>query len=229
MNTPSHASSHIPETGDGQDPPRHVPRRDLVSAFAGLLGVGAAASLASACTAKPGSPDEERVGDAQQATTASTMVWFSTVAQMRAGSISGLSLGQAAVLEGYATAGDGGGGVFYLDSPGTDDGGTVFAVTGSGGACWKRVYSGTLDVRWFGAKGDGSADCSAAINAALLVSESATNGARRIHFPTGSYLVTGTVNTIAGNGTHLTGDGEFATVITFIPTPGSSATLFTFS
>jgi hypothetical protein len=63
-----------------------------------------------------------------------------------------------------ATPGDGGGGTFWWDpSGGIDDGGTVIVPTVDGnaipgttsGPCWRRDFSGALNVRWFGAQGDG--------------------------------------------------------------------------
>lgn len=72
---------------------------------------------------------------------------------------------------GYATAGDEGGGDFYWDSTAMepDNNGTIIMLnTGTPGR-WKRVYSGAVNVTWFGAKGDGIADDDAAIQAAINV------------------------------------------------------------
>lgn len=61
---------------------------------------------------------------------------------------------------GYYTNGDGGGGYFYPvygASAGTyvDNGGTIIVPTaGDGSSAWIRIYSGNIDVKWFGAKGD---------------------------------------------------------------------------
>jgi hypothetical protein len=43
------------------------------------------------------------------------------------------------------------GGTFVHDATATDNQGTVFGK-------WKRIYSGAVDVKWFGAKGDGVTD-----------------------------------------------------------------------
>jgi len=62
---------------------------------------------------------------------------------------------------GYYTKGDGGGGTFYWDSTSTetDNGGTIIQATGVTTGRWKRVYSGgAVNVKWFGAKGDGITD-----------------------------------------------------------------------
>lgn len=64
--------------------------------------------------------------------------------------------GPVAYVRGYAAPFDGGEGFFYLDPSDTttpDNGGTV--LVDSKGRRWKRVYSGPVNVRWFGAVGAG--------------------------------------------------------------------------
>ena len=78
---------------------------------------------------------------------------------------------QIAVAQGFWSKGDGGGRVFYWDTTtmNRDDGGTYIVPNtnapdpyanpprlGSQGAGWKRIYSGPVNVKWFGAKGDGN-------------------------------------------------------------------------
>lgn len=72
------------------------------------------------------------------------------------------------VVGGYYVDGDGGGGVFHYDSTSVeaDNDGTVI-VPDAGGGRWIREYSGPINIRWFGAVGDGIADDTAAIQGAI--------------------------------------------------------------
>ncbi|MFT4093699.1 MAG: hypothetical protein QM640_08660 [Niabella sp.] len=69
---------------------------------------------------------------------------------------------------GYYSIGDGGGGEFYWDAASTDNenGGTIFQQTGTTTGRWKRIFSGEFEISWFGAKGDGVTDDTAAFQAA---------------------------------------------------------------
>lgn len=71
----------------------------------------------------------------------------------------GISESTVEVL-GYYTEGDGGGGNFYWDntSTETDNGGTIVSVSTVGTGRWKREINNNIDIKWFGAKGDGVTD-----------------------------------------------------------------------
>ncbi|WP_176706346.1 right-handed parallel beta-helix repeat-containing protein [Paenibacillus hemerocallicola] len=71
------------------------------------------------------------------------------------------------------------------DTTSADNTGTVL-VAGSGYR-FKRLYSGALNVKWFGAKGDGSSDDAAAIQAAV---DAAQNRGDTLYFPTADYMIT---------------------------------------
>src|ERR1700755_1567368 len=75
------------------------------------------------------------------------------------------------VARGFWSEMDGGGGLFAWDPTviGTDDGGTVIVPDAGGSVtgCWRRVYSGPMDVRWFGCKCDGATDDAARLQMAL--------------------------------------------------------------
>ncbi|TMV53115.1 hypothetical protein FE783_00960 [Paenibacillus mesophilus] len=78
-------------------------------------------------------------------------------------------------------------GPFVYDSADTtsaDNGGTV--LVSSSGARFKRLFDGSLNVKWFGAKGDGVNDDGPAIQSAINA-----GGARcNIYFPQGTYRIT---------------------------------------
>jgi hypothetical protein len=82
------------------------------------------------------------------------------------------------------------------DVTSADNGGTI--IVGADGRRWKRVYSGKINVKWFGAVGDGVADDTFAIQncfdyALSLQSQTFTGGSGgvRIFFPRGIYNVSG--------------------------------------
>ena len=116
--------------------------------------------------------------------------------------------GDVVQVLGYATAGDGGAGVFRYDgsSSATAVAGMVVSPD-SGPGRWFRVYSGPVNVRWFGAKGDGTTDDTAALQAALNASQSTL-------FPAGTYLVTSTLTLDGFASRRLDGYGA---VIKFTP------------
>lgn len=100
-------------------------------------------------------------------------------------------------VTGYYAANDGGGGIFNWSSTtdkSTANSGTIIDPsvslenqgTGVGNGCWVRQYDGAVNVKWFGAKGDGIADDTAAIQAAINM----TNAA---YVPSGTYVVSSTL------------------------------------
>jgi hypothetical protein len=128
--------------------------------------------------------------------------------------ITGGAVKWVAVLGGYTNRGDGGGGVFFWDSTAAvDDGGTILNSGGLGAntAGWRRIFTGSLNVKWFGAKGDLSAADDPAIQQAIkvatgfdpTVTKPSTGWqafkAGSIFFPLGSYKITSTL-LFVGNG-----------------------------
>jgi hypothetical protein len=135
-------------------------------------------------------------------------------------------------VNGYHTAGDGGGGEFYWDASqdkANHNGGTIidpdvtfpsdwtnstqvttWYTAGTGTGCWIRVYK-TLSIKDFGAVGDwnGSTgtDNTTAFQAAID-SLPATGGV--VYFPPGHYMYTDTL-LLKKNGVHLVGAGFAAT------------------
>src|SRR6185436_9785088 len=68
---------------------------------------------------------------------------------------------------------------------GTGDGGTIIRPNANGR--WFRIYSGPKSVKWFGAKGDGTTDDTAAIQ--LAINSITSFGKATILFPPGTYKV----------------------------------------
>ena len=134
------------------------------------------------------------------------------------------------IVDGYNAAGDGGGGTFVWNASDTrpDDGGTILQVSGVTTGRWNRVYSGAVNVRWYGATGNGSTDDTAAVQAAINhVIE--VKGA--LYIPTGVYACNAlTLNYAQGmsvRGDRSTYNGSTSTGTVIKWTGGSTGTLLT--
>jgi hypothetical protein len=154
-----------------------VGRRNIGAMLLAAIGVAGAAGCISATGEGP-----ERVGEIAAAIPGVTIGWVDTVlgappsstrtgdlALYRGGS-SDVHCAVVVVAKGCVTKGDGGGGLFYwdeADSSSADDGGTVIVpMSGTDGGtdcgdagvggCWKRIYSGALNLAWFGASPTGT-------------------------------------------------------------------------
>jgi hypothetical protein len=111
-------------------------------------------------------------------------------------------------LLGYNAPGDGGGGAFFWDSsfnvdlniwPNGEDGGTVIkpsALQPSQAGRWRRIFSGGVSVKWFGAVGDGATDDTDAIQTAENA-VAAVGGI--VVFSPGTYIINGAKTTIPGD------------------------------
>lgn len=102
-----------------------------------------------------------------------------------------MSDGDSLEILGYYTAGDGGGGTFYWDatSTDTDNDGTIIQATGVTTGRWLRVYDGAVNVKWFGAKIDGTTDDSSSIQTTL------NSGISKSYLiPAGSYSLSDTIS-----------------------------------
>jgi hypothetical protein len=107
---------------------------------------------------------------------------LSTVAELKLAV--GKEQGDKAFVGGYYADGDGGGGDFYWDavSVEADNGGTIFQATGTTTGRWKRIYSGAVNVKWFGAKGDGLTDDTITIQSAIAYNKDT-------YIPDGTYMI----------------------------------------
>jgi hypothetical protein len=143
--------------------------------------------------------------------------------------------GETVNVRGYYTEGDGGGGVFYGATGGsyTDNGGTIITQNGSSStSAWLRPNSSSINVKTFGAKGDGTTDDTLAVQNAILslpwqrhanpVQSGYVNGGGTIYFPDGIYLITDTL--LFSGSTRFTADEGLSAYIKF--RPSSSKTLF---
>jgi len=111
-------------------------------------------------------------------------------------------------VRGYYQPNDGGGGVFNYDTTqsGTNDGGTV--LNG-----WVRQYTGRLNVKWFGAKGDGVADDTISMQLAHDTDYA-------IFYPRGVYFFTNITIGVGG----IIGEGMEVTTLNTIHATSDSIT-----
>ncbi|MEG9327949.1 right-handed parallel beta-helix repeat-containing protein [Salinimicrobium catena] len=95
---------------------------------------------------------------------------------------------------GFYEPGDGGGGVFTWNPISTeeDNGGTIISTVDLETGRWKRIYNDTINVKWFGAKGDGITDDTIEIQNALDIYGN-------IKFDYGIYIISKTLISIHSN------------------------------
>jgi hypothetical protein len=110
-------------------------------------------------------------------------------------------------LQGALTAGDDGGGwfVWRAASQAPDDGGCVLAPDPDKPGRWHRLFSGAVDARWFGARGDGLADDIEPLQRAIAHHA-------EIHLPAGVYRLSRPLDMTESWGRRLTGAGQTADV-----------------
>jgi hypothetical protein len=202
-----------------QDRDIDISRRRL-GAFLGALGGAAGFSALSGCVGDAVASAEAQTSEAL---TGTSFKWADTIGTAAVPGDLRRAVGTASihtiVAGGFWAIGDGGGGVFHWDATSTaaDDGGTVVRPAGvSGAGRWRRVYGGALNVKWFGARGDGATDDYAAIAdptqpSALRAATAAGGGT--VYLPVGNYRL-GTTLTL-NQGINLVGEGPYASVLTF--------------
>ena len=106
----------------------------------------------------------------------------------------GKEQGDKAFIGGYYADGDCGGGDFYWDATSveTDNGGTILQVTGTTTGRWKRIYSGSVNVKWFGAKCDNTTNDVVAIQNA--VNTAISNNGRNVIIDSDAYCASEIAN-----------------------------------
>ena len=117
-------------------------------------------------------------------------VTVTNAASLSAVDTSSMSNNDVGIMLGYYTAGDDGGGIYWLDTSGNlgasaENGGTIIAATGGTNNYWRLLNDCFYSVKQFGAKGDGSTDDATAIQAAL---DAAIDGTV-VYFPDGTYWI----------------------------------------
>jgi len=102
-------------------------------------------------------------------------------------------------VQGWNSYNDGGEGFFYwagVNSSVLDNGGTIIVTSASG--VWLRMYTGSLNVQWFGAipfTSSPTTDCTTAIQNALncavydMYGNKRTTDIPNVYIPTGNYLI----------------------------------------
>ncbi|MCU0690338.1 MAG: hypothetical protein MUF54_02950 [Polyangiaceae bacterium] len=144
-----------------------------------------------------------------------------TIADLKAIDVTTLTDKQQALVAGYAVPEDGGGGVFYYDAAAStaDNSGTVIAPTAGSGR-WIRTYSGPVNVRWFGARGDstGSSGNGTDDTTAFLA---AIETLQCVYVPAGTYRVLSTLTIKTG----MIGEARKTTFIFFDAVAGDGLRL----
>lgn len=141
---------------------------------------------------------------------AQAQVRFTNVAQLVSATIPAGMSGQQAIVSGRLTANDGGGGIFVYDSSSaaSTNLGTIFKPSASNGR-WLRQYSGALDIRWFGATDDGTANDFGAIQNAINTGVLGPDNS--IYVPAGSYAISSALTNV--NELVVWGDGYEASIV----------------
>lgn len=116
----------------------------------------------------------------------------------------------AAIVGGYSSVGDGGGGMFQWDpaSIAPDDDGTIVAPNATVAGRWIRMYSGPLNARWFGAGLNSGLDST---RIAKALGTLAASGGGELFLPKGNYATTSTIT--LGSGTILRGESMGSRIV----------------
>jgi len=191
-----------------------------------LLGAVSLAALAAPASAQLG-PSSGGASASANSGLVGIALPVANVAALRA--LTSAISAELVILNGYYSASltsppDAGGGIFVYDSSDTttaDNGGTI--VVDAASRRWKRQFSGPVDVKWFGAKGNGSNDDTTSIQGAInfcfgtaLAPNSAVNNTLNypLRFSHGNYKITSPLLLMSIQGGWIYGDGKFATIVT---------------
>lgn len=127
--------------------------------------------------------------------------------------------GTSAVMAGFYTPGDGGGGVWYWNAASTtgDNTGTIVIPDGAAGTGgWNRIYDTSVNVLWWGADATGASDSTAAFENAVAFLKNVSNAdidGKNLFVPAGYYVIScGEPNSVAlpiDVGVHMFGEGGY--------------------
>ena len=144
-----------------------------------------------------------------------------SIAALRTSTTTTLSQSQCYVV-GYNTPADGGEGEFLYvstDTTSADNGGTI--IVDASNRRWYRDTQGQpFNVKWFGAKGDGTTDDTATIQSAFNGAVAAASG---VYFPAGTFIVSGEIAVTPTSGMDISGAGR---TVTYIKQSSSTANTF---
>jgi hypothetical protein len=145
---------------------------------------------------------------------ANSLVTVSSFSDLRA--LSSVGGNADVTVRGYYSPGDGGGGQFYWDPNSTDndDGGMTIVPTANPPAGrWKRTAQSNVNVKWFGAVGDGQVNDAPTIQAALDFAD--RRGGARVFLPAGQYLLPEGLDSIlkVGDNTLVEGEGNASVIL----------------
>lgn len=112
------------------------------------------------------------------------------------------------IVVGYSRPGDGGGGMFRWDATlsSGENGGTIFKPKKVESGRWVRMFDeyNPVNIRWFGAAGDGDQDDTEAIQRAINYARQEGKG---LYFPQGNYRVENALDFTDWQAIAVSGDG----------------------
>jgi hypothetical protein len=213
MNT----EEHMPQDDQEID----ASKRENLSALLGLFGGAVGLAALTGCEGGPPQGPAESTAATALPWSGASFLWVDSIngpsPNLRdiIGSDSSSVSQPVIVVGGQGAPGDGGGGIFYWDTSLSvgDDNGTIIVPTGSMTGRWRRVYSGVVNVQWFGAKASGStADAAAnatAVQGAMGVIANKKGGT--LYFPAGpgEYYLNQPIVVSANYSITIVGDGWY--------------------
>lgn len=158
-----------------------------------MLAALGAVTAASCVTADASGPELSQV---ESFAVGTTFKWVDTMLNLMALPTQPTPPEEVLVLKAYLAPQDGGGGVFVWDANATAamDFGTVIRPNDRAANVagrWRRLFSGALNVRWFGAQGNDSNTDQVNINLAIAAANARGNG--EVYLPPGIYRTFGSI------------------------------------